>query len=454
LSRLLGVARAAIWACALSAPAPAAAQRIDQYLIPDIRGTDEQAGVTVESRLRPAYDYPGIHIGSFILRPELVETAGYDDNVLSQPSPRGSSFEETQATVSLASLWVDDRLQATVTVDDSEYFDLPRQSYTNWTATLAGSHEIGRDVLSATYSHLNENQTPSGLGVPQLDAPAVFRIDDGRVSYSALFNRLTVQPGLALTSYSFDNGTELGVPFIQTYRDRVVVTPSVNAEYEYAPLRTAVLFASDSIASYSNQVAGQPSRDYNDFSVLGGVNYDTGGKVRLRLLAGYEVRTFSSMQYPTISAPIVEASAVWTPTGLTTVTATASRYIEDSSSETTTGYTETALKLVVDHELLRNVLLRATARYTTDEYDAGGNVAGVSQGGGGSQSFYSIRLAATWLINRHLRLAAGYQFAHRSSGSGAVINDEVAGLGVQSVTGVFGSSYNDNRAFVTLRFGL
>ena len=435
-----GTALAAlVVACTLAgAVRPALGQRIDQYLYPAIPGLGTEAGVTVTSRLRPEYDYPGVRLGSFTLSPELLESAGYDDNVTGTSTPHGSSFVETNGTVNLGSNWERDSLQAGLTVDNNAYFDQSQQSYTNWTATLSGSYDIGRDTVFAGYTHLNINQTPRDLDVPNIRNPIAYRVDDERVSYNAVFGGLNLKPGVDVANYSFDNGSALGVPYLQSYRDRVVVTPSLTASYDFAPLRSVVLVLSDSIASYSNPQLGQAKRDYNDFSILSGVNYDTGAKIRLRLLGGYEQRTFSSAQYRTISAPIVEASAIWTPSGVTTVTGTAARYIEDAASEATTGFTETALTLAVDHELRNNILLNVNGNYVTDSY----------QGSSGTQSFYTVGTSVTWLLNHHMRLVGSYVFASRQSGSATTLN---AGLGLG---GIFGGSYSENRALLQLRIGL
>ena len=118
---------------------------------------------------------------------------------------------------------------------------------------------------------------------------------------------------------------------MQTFQDRVVVTPSVTLGYELSPRRDLVMVVRNATANFSNQVPGIPAQNYNDTAVLGGFDYDADGVIRYRVLVGYEIRTFQSEAYKNIEAPIAEASAIWTPTGLTTVTGTVARQIEDSS---------------------------------------------------------------------------------------------------------------------------
>jgi hypothetical protein len=423
----------------LAHAATASAQdRIDTYLNPSVPGIEMQPGVTVTSRLRPEYEFPGLRLGGFIADPLLTENVGYDTNVTATKPAHGSSLAETIAVVPIISDWGSDSLGGNISVDNSTYLDQPRQSFTNWTASIGGSKDFGLDTLSLAYAHLNLYQTPSSLDTPQLDSPIAYRVDTVRVNYKAQFGQTTITPGIDVSTYNFDNGTVQGVPFIQSFRDRVVVTPTIIGNYEVAPLRTIVAVVRYADAQYTEPQQGQPSRNYNDAAVLGGVNYDTGGLIRFRFLVGFETRHFQSTAYETISAPIIEASAVWTPTGLTTVTGSIARYIADSSTEETVGYTETAVKLAVDHEYLPNVLLNANTVLYSDTYSQNE----------GQQSSYSFGLGGTWLLNHNMRLGATYQYTARISPNSAVNNTATFS------NGILGSSYSDNRFLLQFKIGL
>jgi hypothetical protein len=189
----------------------------------------------------------------------------------------------------------------------------------------------------------------------------------------------------------------------------------------------------DSNANYT--MAGFSSLNYNDIAVLGGFDYDADGVIRYRALIGYEVRSFQNAQFKTIQAPIFEASAIWTPTGLTTVTGTVGRLIQAASATSSSTFTETYAQLRVDHEYLPNVLLRADIGAYYADYSAGG----------GNQAYYTAGVGITYLLNRNMQVAASYDFTGRqSNGNG--------NLGLTGQT--FGSSYTDNRFLLSLRVGL
>ena len=415
-------------------PGSACAQRLlDQFIAPDIPGLAVEPDVTVLSRRRPEYDPPGIQLGEITIRPNLTEALGFDDNVLASRSHRGSAVVETAGQLDTAYSHSDTTADVNLTVDDLEFPEESRQSYTDWTAAASGSHQFGRDLLTVSYTHLNLFQTARDLDTPQLDQAIPYRVDTARLSYRAMFSRLFVQPTLDVSYFDFNNGTVLGQPYIQTYRNRTVVQPGVTLGYELAPNRNLVVVVRDAVASYRDQPAGQPRRDFNDVSVLGGLDFNTGGLFRYRLLAGFENRTFSSQQIKTIQAPVVEAEVIYSPTGLTTVTASASRRVQDSADEATFAVTETAVALRVDHEVRRNVLVNATGEYAQDSFTQGQ----------GQQELFTAGAGVTWLLNRNLQLGGRYDFTRRVS-SGAIS----LGTGFGQTVG---PSFSENRVTVQTR---
>lgn len=420
----------------VSAAHPARAQLLDQFVSPAPVGSGIEPGVTVASRARPEYVPGGVRVGGFVIRPLVTESVGYESNVLGTSSAQGSPVVQSSAAVEAASDWSRNSARITVTADDFRFTDLPRQSFTNWTVAAGGTYEFDRDVASASYSHLNLHQTPRDLDVPQLDQALTYRVDVGRLAYRANFNRLSLTPAVEAASYSYDDGTVLGAPYRQGYRNRVVVSPSLTAGYELAPRRNLVVVVRDSDATYVDHVRGTPRRDYNDVTVLAGFEYDATGLLSFRLLGGYEVRQFASAAFKTIQAPVAEGSVTWTPTGLTTVTAVAARRIQDSADETTAGLTQTSIRFRVDHEYLRNVLFQANAGAYLTEYTRG-----VSD-----QVLYTVGAGATYLLNRNVRLGATYDFISRQT------DRRSSTLGTTGQR--FGSSYNDNRVLLQLRFGL
>jgi hypothetical protein len=410
-------------------------QLIDQYLNPTVFSTDIEPGVTVTSREHPEYNPVGIAAGRFVIQLSLLESFGFDDNVTGLKSGQGSPTLNTTASTSAVDKMSDGTIAFQGSVSDFEYPSVTRESYTTWTGSAVGTHQFGEDSLIISVTHYNMTETARELSVPQLDSPIDFRIEDLQAFYNFSLGGIQFQPGMDFSYYNFDNGAVGGVPYLQSYRDRFVYYPSITTKFEFAPRRDLLLVIRDADASYTHTVAGLPTQNFNDVSVMGGISYDVDGVIDFRLLGGYEQREFSSHKYRTIQAPILEGALVWTPTELTTVSATASRYITDTAAEGTIGETETTLKLLIDHELLRNVILHFKAGFGSAGYI-----------GDRPQNVYSVDVGSTWKLNRWLRLGVDYKFVDRESS-----NVTIPQITQQSVYAT-AQSYTEN--VITLQIGV
>ena len=129
-----------------------------------------------------------------------------------------------------------------------------------------------------------------------------------------------------------------------------------------------------------------------------------------------QVRNFVNPAYSNLTTPIVEASIIWQPTRLTTVTLAARRDIEDASDETIAGYTFTSARLSVDHEARRNVLLNAYVELLQADYPSSSiNIPRQAlPEAGTSQTIYSAGVRATWLLNRNIRAGASFDVSQHS----------------------------------------
>src|SRR5579871_3847594 len=370
------------------------AELISTYFPEGVPGYNTGPGVTVTSRARPEYDPPGIRADSFVLHPQLDESLGYDSNVLGNgQSPRGSWVVGTHPSLLIGSDWSRNSIGAYLGVDDERYLDLPRQSFTNWTASLGGTLSIGRDQLTLGASHFSLHQPRTDLDALPSDAPVAYQVDDVRVAYTISLDRLSLTPQVAFSTFHYDSTTVFGVPTSQAYRDRNVIQGDVTARYELSPQRNLLAVTRILGSHYTQPQSGTPTLNSTSYEVLVGMSDDADPIWRYHVLLGWEMRAFAASQYQTHQAPIVEAAVVWNPSGMTTITGLVTRSIEDAAQEGVSGYTYTGAKLAVDHEYMRNILLHASA---------GVQHADFLQGGGQANSV-SLGAGATWLINQHLR---------------------------------------------------
>jgi len=189
---------------------------------------------------------------------------------------------------------------------------------------------------------------------------------------------------------------------------------------------------------YNSLPAGTPSPNSIGGTVLAGLDYAAAGVFRYRILVGYQLRSYASRDIASLSAPTVEASVIWTPTRLTTVTGTLRNDIEDAADQSITGFTYTAARLSVDHELRRNILLNAFGDIQHGAFPStsAALASTVLAQSASTQNVYDGGLGVTLLLNRNMRLSARYILGDHSSG------------------GAGGGAYLENTAIVSFEFRL
>lgn len=413
------------------------AQDIEQYLPITVPGFDQRGGAVIPARPQTEYDPVGVHVGAFTVRTQLDEIISHDDNVLGRSGGPGSWIIGTAPTVSFNSNSARNSIGGSFSLSDAHYLDQPAQSRTDYSGTLGGSYQIGEDTVTLAASELYQHEDPTSIDSTTLQTPLGFHVTDVRALYDTAFGRWRFEPNVEYLGYRFDDQTLPGTNFRQKVRDRDILVEGVTTRYEAFPGRSLVLVIRAIQSRYVADLGGALRPNSNAYEILAGIDYSVSGNLQVLLLGGYEVRQFETSLLQNISSPVARAAVVWTPTGLTTVTARASRTIEDAIGETTTGVTTTQGRLVVDHELRRNWLLQAAV---------GAEYAEFAQGGG-SQAVYTAGVSATYRVNRHLRISGSYNFS-------ALTGTNTPQFGLVSPTFVAIPNTNFNQNIFLLRVGL
>ena len=389
----------------------AAADWLDTLFPPGVPGYGDAAGVTVLSRLHPETQPQGIREGAFLLRPAWEQSLGYDSNVLGGPQPRGSWEVGTRPSLLLSSDWSRDAAGAYIALDDRRDLNAPAQSRTDGTASIGTSLDIGRDRLTLAAAEIDGHEDRTALDALPADRPIPFQTQDLRASYAWTDGPWVVTPALDAAAWHYGAATILGAAASQAYRDRDVLTGGVTVNYELAPQRSLVLVTRATGQDYLHTPTGQPSLNSTGWQMLAGLDYAQDAVWRYRLLLGAERRDFAAAAYPSRTAAITEAEIAWLPSGMTTVTATVSRSMEDAAQEGVAGYTYTSARLSVDHELRRSLVLHASAGVQRADFLQGG----------AWQAGYALGLGATWRLNRRVQVSAGYELtAQHGSGIAGV----------------------------------
>jgi hypothetical protein len=370
------------------------AQFLASYLPQGVPGYDTSPGVTVQSRVRPEQDPLGIRIDNGLIKPTFSESVGYDDNVFGGQARRGAWEVVSEPSVLIGTESSQGSIGLSASATDTRYLEQPSQNRTDGGVFLGGTIPFGQDKLTLGAGYLARHEDRTALDALPSDRPVAFQVADVRASYEASLGFFTLTPSFDLTRWRFADTTILDVPVTQTTRDRTTALAEVTLRYAWMPARTLLLVTRVLDTHYDFPAAGVPSNNSVRWQILAGADYDENAVWRFRALGGVEISQAAVSQ----TDGVMEAEAIWSPSGLTDVTFNATRGIEDAAQTGLSSFTYTSGAVTLNHELARDILLTATARVMEADYAVtGARQTGVAAGAG-----------VTWLIRRGLRLSFTY----------------------------------------------
>jgi hypothetical protein len=384
----------ALGLCGLWPCGAAYAQLIESAYPDDVPGFDTQQGVSVTSRIQSDVAWHEIPLGAELLHPEVTESIGQDSAILANRQP--SWIVETAPSVTLTSTDTGHSLVAVASADNTRYLAAPGQSDTDWTAAVGATFDLADCSVTAAVAHLALHENDTALDALDYDEPLAYSVNTLRLSGQTPLSRLTFEPSFDLTQFAYGAATIGGVSAPQAYRDRIVAEAGLTVSYGiegYEDPNRLQLIIEPEAGHYSNQIAGQPPRDFVGGTVLVGVEHDLDGVWGWRVDVGAGGRIYRK-PYEDQLVPLAEAAVTWQPNERTTWHAALFRQIEAAQDEGVGGYVATIGGVAVDRELQRDLILHVGADIDRADFT------------GSSQTFITGRLGLQWLISPVLRAGA------------------------------------------------
>ena len=362
--------------------------------------------VSVRERPRPDYEAIGVKAGGFTLYPRVTASLEGNDNIYAtKADEKADAIWRVKPEVALRSNWSRHALGAFASASVDRYQDFDSENTEEYTLAVNGRLDIvhGSDISgSVQYQALTEPRTS-----PQSPASSVKPIEYSLVTSKVTgvkeFNRLRLTGRLSDLDYNYDDGVDvLGAPVEQDTRDRNEVYYGGKVEYAMSPDTALFLAVLGNTKNYDLSTAG---RDSDGYVATVGANFELSEVARGDIAVGYMKQSYDNALYGEIDGFSGEAKVEWFPTALTTVTSTAARTIEEAVTTGSPGYISNNIGVNIDHELLRNVLLSATASYGKDDYkkiDRNDERTGAGA-------------SATYLLNRRVGLILKYTYLKQDS---------------------------------------
>ncbi len=369
-------------------------------------------GQSVFERSRPDYEPLGIRAGSFVFSPGITFATEFDDNIfIGDDSDGGNKEGDTIFVVSpgvrVDSDWERHSLTFRAGARSGNYLDNSTQDYTDALLAVNGAYDISKGFFIS--GGLSGQQLREERGSPNDTVGNQF----GPTKYflSILNAGITRDVGLIgfnidsnLIRWDYDRVGNLNND--DRDRDDLDVTGRVN--YNFMENYKAFVSVGGNKREYDNSIDSngfQRSSEGNEYRV--GTNFDITELVTGELYGGWAWQDYNDSRFSTIKTPVYGASVLWDLTGLTSLKGSVTRQITDSVQSNISGYVESAYRVSVEHELLRNILLGAAVEYRNYDFR------GISVNR--EDDLYSGEIGARYLLNRIVVLGFDYGYYTRSS---------------------------------------
>jgi hypothetical protein len=351
----------------------------------------------------------GIPVGSFVMRPSIEISAGYDDNPLRTPQRRGSRVGRVEAHVEMQSNWSRHELVGELRGGYTKYFDVEHNDRPEAEAAFRGRI----DVTSLSRIELEGRAALSTQAAGSPDAvtaaerpPNVYTLA-GTVGYVQGFNRFELglhgdlERNIHESAKLIAGGTQdLSDQNFTTYGIRV------RGSYELSPgIRTFVETGFDRRV-FDREIDANGARTGSDgFVARAGFAFDRHGVLTGEVSAGYTHRRYRDAALGEISGLVLDSSLIWQASALTTVTLQASTDIAETGLADSSGVLTREAKIIVDHAFRRWLTGSLAFGYGADDY----------RGAGRRDQRLELSAALTYHLSRYAALKGEYRHERLTS---------------------------------------
>lgn len=382
----------------LAAPGLAAAQQAD----PD-------PNIAVQDRARPEFDPLGLRAGSFFIYPEITLGALYDSNVFAEDDDAESDVALTlEPNVLVKSNFSRHLLELVAGAELTRYADNDELDYEDYFARGRGRLDITRDdslTGALGISRLHEDPSDPDFGRENGEVTEFYR-GEADLAYRHDFARLYTVLGGSLTRLDFEDTGGIN----QDDRDRNQYQARTRVGYEISPRLSAFGQGSYDVRRYDETPDSRGvDRDSEGVSFRAGAEIDFTTILFGEIGAGYNYRWYDDEALDNVGGFGYDAALTWNFTPLTTIILEGSGEVVETTvnfeGDEATANLRKSVTLDVWHELLRNVLLNATAGYVRDDFDGTDRTDNTFLAGAGVR----------YLLNRNLAVDGTYRFTTRDS---------------------------------------
>ena len=318
------------------------------------------------------YGPVGVRTGSFLTKPSLELSEGYDDNPFRTANRQGSRFTTVVAKVDTRSQWSRHELGLDLRGAYTTFSEVQNNDRPEAEAKLRGRI----DVNSTSRIELEGKAalTTAAAGTPDAITSAVrppnIYTFGGSLGYVQRFNRFEVGLRGSVERSTYENA-KLISGAIEDLSDRNYTSygGKLRGGYEVTPGIKPFVEAGLDTRVFDHEIDFDGVRRGSDgVAARAGVQFERKGWLTGEASAGFSRRSYRDPNLQDISGLIVDSSLVWQATGLTKVTLKAISEIEETRLIGASGLFKREAKITVEHAFRRWLIGSVSALYGLEDY--------------------------------------------------------------------------------------
>lgn len=363
---------------------------------------------TVAQRARPGLDPEGLPVRAMRLYPELGLEVLYNDNVFADDSmAEGDTALRLLPQLKLDSRSSRHRAEIGANLDIARYDDYDSEDFEDFRFWGLGEMQVRDGEIRAELrlAELHELRTSpddrGGSGLTEYSRNSFYG------AYTHRPGRLLIRGDLKLTNLDFDSTPGLpGSTGNNDDRDRDVADIGVRVGYGLSPDYALYTEARFDSVDYDQEFDRDGFRRSSDGVELRlGTLLDFTGRTSGEFYVGYISRDYDDSRFSDTDGPSFGGRVDWNITGLTTLSVSGDRSIDDTTIVGASGITKSRLTLSAEHELLRNLLIGAIVGVGNDDFENYDR----------DDDLRLFEIGGKYLMNRYTQVLFGYRYQDRDT---------------------------------------
>jgi hypothetical protein len=353
---------------------------------------------------RDAYEPLGLNFGTFLLRPSIEITRGWDTNPSHQHNGQGSAFTTLEPALKLRSQWSRHEFGADLRGSFTDYDQLSSANRPLVDAKTFTRIDVSRDTRVDTESRfLLSTDYPGSPNLPADIAKLPIYTSYGTTAgLTQRFNRLELSGKASVdrTMYQDSLLTD-GATSSNHDRDYNQYGGQVRASYEVWPgVKPFAELGGDTRQHDLSYDRNGFQRDSRALTPKVGTGFELTRILTGEVAVGYQRRRYQDPSLEELRGVVADASLVWVATGLTTATLTANSRADELVVAGASGVLRRDVAVQVDHAFRRWLIGTVKLGYGFDDY------VGLDR----ADTRVSLGSAITYKFNRDLSFKGEYRY--------------------------------------------